>query len=486
MKLYPFFSYAKVFVLGVVSVTLISSLYSYLANVESVQMRPDKMYKARIDMGDYQVIKGISCTKPSSNTMWSGVEASSTCNSMAVQIANLSFNSTTIPLNPSWDCTVNVEFKANPFWAIFTNSGHSFTSTFSSVRLYIWAVILFAILYGLFVIIHDATLIYNAKQLKKVTFYPQTEDEYRLRKLFVDTCRRVEHTLESFTTNGFFRCFFAVISPIAMLIAYVVRLALVTLDITYMMVFYPIKSLVHRPLHAINGFSYVSAAWTGLARTLMVNATLFLLVKSSYGFTTDITSLDPDVCRCQCEYVLRSTDFWVLMFVSVVFCVVNLPFLKSWVSETVHDQHYLYLISYKLSFHHAYAINSKDPTGSMMQEPEQTAIALHPINTVNSADASVMPTSPNDQDEEHVNYSVTSWRFRVLLVAGTMMYFVTFLFLVLIEIARQNFYNYSNGLVICIYVSSGCLLIVSMIAAGKYIMVWVNKNAGLKPSGSGS
>ena len=123
-------SYLKVFVTGILSVTFISSLYSHLADVKSIQVPPDHEYKAwdkfmmiKKSTG-FQISDGIGC-----RILYNG-SFSSTCNSMAIEMANLSsnpsiFNSSNITIYPEWNCAAHTQFTSASIFSLFTNTDDS-------------------------------------------------------------------------------------------------------------------------------------------------------------------------------------------------------------------------------------------------------------------------------------------------------------------------------------------------------------------------
>eukprot|EP01084_Bolivina_argentea_P185959 320597_1 len=294
----------------------------------------------------YQISYGITCSSNGTH--------SSTCNSMAIQMANSS--NTTV--NSAWNCAANTQFTSASIFGVFTNENDSFMSTFNSVRNYIVKLIIFACLYGIFIIIHDWTLIAYTKEVNNLSFYPQTTDDFRL----TNCCMKLAHCCGLFA---------------APLILYLL------LDVIYMMIIYPFKHFILSKLfkceetHKINGISYVSAAWVGFSRTMMTFATGVFITTASHGFVTAIPPLDPKLCSCQCNYILNPTDFWILFFVTLIFIINNLIFLKSWVSETVHGQYYLYLIRYKLPIQRADSMNVDDITGTIINQSINLDVDRH-------------------------------------------------------------------------------------------------------------
>ena len=144
--------YIKICTSGVLAILVISSIYSFLANVETVQVIADvSLFQAwgSVDWETFDTNNGIACKK--------GLDFKDEyCKNVANIIASrLSLET----VNPEWQCEAYTDFSTSPFF-------ETFIFTFTSFRNYLIVLIIFTIIFGISAIIHDSSLVYYKTQIK--------------------------------------------------------------------------------------------------------------------------------------------------------------------------------------------------------------------------------------------------------------------------------------------------------------------------------
>eukprot|EP01084_Bolivina_argentea_P297988 513444_1 len=319
--------YAKIIGMGVISATVITSIYSFLSNVDTLQVVPNGQFTS------FYVHSGIGCLPTDYN-----VHDRNYCNSISQLMA---INTTVI----QWQCHLYTDYTSTKI-----------TDTFPPLKRCLNTIIAFAIIFSFFSIVHDCTLIHwcDKAKLKDVSFYPsQFRSDFNWT---VETFNFLESQCgyDTMCCGTFITFIFIVV---------------LVLEIIYTCTLYPfIYFLNDQPKHySVCALSYISEFVVGVSRCFMVIFNVAILGWCLSGLVTSIRSFNPDRCTCACYYMLTYRDFYMLFFVGTVFMIKNVLFLKKWVEETIHVQFVLYLKEYSLPIAAAKLINPEDCTGEMME-----------------------------------------------------------------------------------------------------------------------
>eukprot|EP01084_Bolivina_argentea_P189682 326153_1 len=322
---------------------IISSVYSFLTNVEMIKVIPDaNQIYSDTSSTEWRVKGGISCVPTGTGADYAY------CNTVTDEM----FNALTD--NVQWTCELYTDYSDKPFF-------ESFIFKFSSFTIYMTILITFVLFYGIFSTIHDCTLANYKSRLDLVSFFPdhQTWDDFKLSYTLWNMC---------ICYCGGCTC----LGYIWVLIIVWPLLICIILDMLYIHIIWPIIVLIQssyynkQQQHKIHTISYISAEWVGISCYTMCAATLQQMSYISNGFSFDIPSKDPSQCSCSCNYIFTESDYYKLLFTTFIFVVLTMNFLYSWTMETFHGNHYLYLIKYSLSIEQAHRINPEECTGSML------------------------------------------------------------------------------------------------------------------------
>eukprot|EP01084_Bolivina_argentea_P309046 534539_1 len=354
--------YIRVLFYGCLAIFIIQAVCSFLTNVDIILVQPKS--------ASYHIQNGIICYphQTSIDDVFApiiGRDTSEECNNIADTMAN------TATLNPEWQCEAYTDYTTKNIY-----------NTFASWKFYWIALFILSVIYSVSAITHDWTLIYyknnDRTKLAHVNFLPQTVTDF----LFMNYLLKINTKIADFlaTKNKCKRyCGFVIWSVI--FIAIVCPLAILEIPLTHtirpIIWYFQLKcNNTDQVPHTIAKFdmpiiSYISASWVGLSRFLMGMTSLFILFFMDDGFSYTIRSYDAMKCYCECNYILPHKTYRKLLVTILLFVALNVLFLYSWVNETIHGHHSLYLIKYTLPIRHAYRINDKDCTGDMMRDPAQ-------------------------------------------------------------------------------------------------------------------
>eukprot|EP01084_Bolivina_argentea_P103076 184656_1 len=282
-----------------------------------------------------------------------------------------------VPLH-EWKCSAYTHYRDG------VDHPDKIWNKFSSFRVYLDFIITFAVLYGLFCIIHDCILIYFKQNPDSVSFSPESHEELLLPFIAIYCCCI---DCNNDAVKMIYVIFFM---PIDFLIA-------------------PIFSCCCCCDYSTDGDDdstdgdddstdicrrclESSASFVGLSRIFMCLLTSALFYKVSWGISFSIQSLDENKCKeCSCNYIFTKNDYWMFFCTTVTFIVLSGIFLYSWIKEASTGNHFLYLLQYRLPIKHAHAINPDDSTAHMFKE-----IELIPLSSqANSVQMSVITRDAN-------------------------------------------------------------------------------------------
>eukprot|EP01083_Nonionella_stella_P265706 899760_1 len=340
--------YLSVAISGIVYTSVVSGLYSWMTNVDEVELMPSSAIEhsnADVDKSIFYAYKdGIFC----------GVDE-------GYNVFNASY---CLSMN-EYDCGLRTDL--------------SHKILYDEIPSFRTALILFFILtglYAMFSIIHDWTLIYHRNHLDKLISYPQ-DLFYWAQKIshFHDTIERKCH-------NVFCRALAISLLCVPILIG----LCLDVLAIIYMFTLYPFYILVTGC--NFGGFSYVSSAWVGISSGLMIFvATYIIMVTQNNPLEYHIPLTDvPLHCWCTCSYRLKSKDFWSFIVVASGIGIKHVMFLWAWYQESVHGEQFLYLVDYKYSlplFKAVHMNQDDNPTGNMFGSRHASSVQSDIVSNPN-------------------------------------------------------------------------------------------------------
>eukprot|EP01084_Bolivina_argentea_P066289 120830_1 len=399
-------SYIRVIIIGLMSVGAISGIYSWLCNVDSIQIFKHRAGSASVGA----VIDGISC----SMAFREGTRIY--CNNIAYQMANLSIT------HPEWQCESFADYSSKSLMTDMPIFRNSLTVLF-----------IFASLYGIFAIIHDCTLIWYRDKLTDLTFHPMNENDFYLATNFLRICNLQKFCELMQDKQCCLACLLCILFFIYSAIIGYIMLVLFVVDIFLMLCIYPIFSYCFKiERNNINGFSYVSASFVGVSRWILAASTS-IMVFGSLTMTKSIPSLDTIQCSCACNYVLHEADFYEFLFYSLPIKVAN-------------------------------KMNPVDCSGSMMKPQNTTSNALLIMNqyTFNEINEGKEYDIDNSQETER-NKIVRVWRSMTILL---LFYSGFFVFLILIVFGVINPYQYPLWAVVVVFVASGIVFITVGVIVG--------------------
>eukprot|EP01084_Bolivina_argentea_P014904 27881_1 len=467
-------SYLRIISMGIISISAINGIYSFIANVSSLQINP------KFDSTD-----GVYCYPPDGSLI------SSECKNMSIVIAHSTENY----------CQKYTDYSSKTLY-----------DDFKAIKQLMIMLVIGSIVYGTFAIIHDCTLVYYRDSLNEVRFHVSHEKDFCLStSSCLSSHDQIQYDPDScwcdFVTNLvaipvliLIIIFFVLDIFITMVILPIIDTVLFSLRfVTRNGIYCRMKSGWHATKqHKLPVICYVSSSWVGISRLWMCCICMALLYYAQSGEKEPIHSLNPVICQCECRFVLKESDYWGLTTVTYLFVFVNLLFLRSWNNEVTHLQHYSYLIRYSLPMTIANQINPKDATGNMMQKIHLTVqdnisnadskqtddiekqehdnsvthrtIALlndqadspltvsryHSINAEQLEDDS--KETENKQNTLNMRKSLSKkWRMPIyyfisllsILFAASMVYTIAYL----------NLYNYNTNIRIALYFGSGIILL---------------------------
>eukprot|EP01084_Bolivina_argentea_P249254 417168_1 len=425
MFVWKYMSYFRVIFMGLLSVSVVTGIYTYISNVQSIEVDPDHL-------------GGIACS-PKHNT------DHEYCEYIQYLMVNQS------KTHSEWNCNLHTNYESNNLY-----------NNFPEFSIFLLVIFCATILYGIFVIIHDCTLIYYKDNLNMLTFHPiiASKDFYFAHKFFIKCVKPLQQKFKPL--NKYIKCILFPFLLILMAIMYNIMLLVVLLDIIMILILYqiPIISKCFQLEHnKIPNICYVSSSWVGLARFMMaMSATMFTFWIVDIGFHKYIPSMAPNQCECSCWYRLRQNNALGFIAVTYTFTILNGKFLYSWYKEacTEHGNYHLYLIKYSVPIHMVNQINPTDVTGSI----------LHSKGIINDL-------SSNQSEYGNVYFSLNSvnvknerktflnrtFRFGVVVLAGIC--FLHYFAQVLIQSAVQNVYGWSFGVRLVMYIAAGIVFLVS-------------------------
>eukprot|EP01084_Bolivina_argentea_P166939 289799_1 len=314
--------YTKVIFTGIVSATIISSIYSFLTNVDSLVV-------TYIPPEGDGYCDNISYDANSNCTDYNSAEYVSRCQAY-------------------------VDLSTRSIFYIFT-----------SFRNYLIILILCTAIWSASSIIHDCVLINNKNNLNSVAFFPQSLDEFYLSSHIVSFWESYEKYEQEH------ECIAPTLMLLFLEICGIPYLLTPLVDVILAHTIYPILKCCKSPEKSIQIIGYMSEAWVGVARACASIATICIVYWSVFGLSAMIEPANIPNCECQCYFTFKQNDFSRLLFVTSLFVIVNVRFLWSWTMNAKYDLHYLYLVSYTLPIKWVNIINPNKLVGNMMIEPTE-------------------------------------------------------------------------------------------------------------------
>eukprot|EP01084_Bolivina_argentea_P299121 515586_1 len=436
------FSYIRVIISGIIATCAISGIYTYLSHITTVEVARN-ITPSSID--PVQIIRGISC--------WPITISNVSCNTMAVQMANMASNGSI-----DYQCNLHTQY----------NSNDSLYSDIILFKLSIIFLIFFSITYGLSAIVHDSTLIYYRNNLKMLTFHPINKIDFYLHTKYILFWKSKITPLFHGGSKYLIYCCFP-ISILFFSLLLLLRFICFGLDVVWMLGIYPfISSCWKIDRNKINAFSYVSSSWVGVSRFMMLNTTtLMVYFATSAHIEKPLDAKDASVCRCSCRYVFTPSDFYSFLAVTYIFVLLNAKFVFSWFMESVHGQHYLYLIEYSLPIEIANSINNKDCAGDMMMKKDnlyRTDSEKQKQSDLNGHNKQKHIDNSAENNDWELEGDISQKQNRVEFIWRLiLMFFVIYSFLFIggsmIFIAFFNEYQYSMLLRVILYIIGAVICI---------------------------
>eukprot|EP01084_Bolivina_argentea_P066185 120645_1 len=438
-------AYIRIIIMGCLSWLIIWSVYKFLSSVDSIQVisrnNPNNVI-------EFPIINGIGCyaTQNILGIPWDHPNdfEKSKCDTMTNLMANATeFNTTINSTDLNLIITPNIKWRCD----LYTDySDKLLFDTFSSCKSYLYCLFVSAAIYAASTIIHDCTLIYHKSNLKIVTFHPSTLNDFYL------TNKLLPGIISGISSLFKLNFFVSIVSIFLILVTCPIWGSIVTLlfciDIcTYLLCLYPlVRYLFYKGenvKYCTNILSYISCSWVGVSKFFMVLGTAVMLSKLSRSISNEIPSADGRMCECSCFYVLHKTDFYKWLFVTFPFILVNLKSMWSWLNESIHTHHYLYLISYSLPLVYANAINPADCSGSMMVKTDVTLLTNNNNNDVECNEEYLVIKTEN----------VVAFFWRGFILVLIIVEFSVFGLLSVYRIYVVNVYNYNHYIEIILLVS---------------------------------
>lgn len=448
-------SYLRIIFAGIVSVTAISGIYSYLLHVKEIKIAPD-------------TIHGIECGIP--NPLIGLMRSLETdhCNEVAQQMHNLSSS------NEDYQCSLTIQYSHSSSRAIY--------SDFWEFQAGLIILVFCTIQYGIFAIIHDCSLIYHVSEgkLSQLKFHPYHKDFYILLK-YLQFLHKFKNNVFNYIRqhcNCLNKAMLFILLYPFIIILWCLQGICAVIDLHFSLWIYAFfgcwdESLFHR-------LSYMSSSWIGITRGIIISSAGYMTGKGFTGFGKLLPSLD-DKCICQCVYVFVESDFFGFCGVTLVLMILNALFAWTWLDEIRHGKHFLYLIKYSLSIETAYQLDPNDPAGYMVdKEFTNMAPSSFQMNTYYKVNDDVddetenLIMQTNGTAESEIINSVeiviekdgSSRVFRLIIVFYALNYCGVFISFGLLELPRSNPYNYDQWFCVLLNV----VFVIIMVLLGSVYM----------------
>lgn len=343
----PLKSHCKVLALGLISFAGISGIWSFLSDVQSIDVYPKNTEGSK----KIPSIKdGIICQ----NINYMDTEKAH-CNDMTNYIVNHSST------NTAWQCNSHTDYHHISF--ILSDDFKPMYNLFISM-------VVLSALHAYFAIVHDIGLIEFQKQRKKnnasklpLDFLTRLVISKSIASLYLNTAGNWSETSK--------------IANYLMIICCPLEFVLVVLYATIVFVEFILDALLGPIIrfrckscnlkHCIH-FVEISSIMVGIARCGIVLCGHVYTLYALLGFSRAIPSPDEDKCQCSCNYIFHRQDFWALLGAAYVITAVNLIFIGTWYEESKDKQWFLYLIKYNVPIWLTGAIRPDHPAGSVLVE----------------------------------------------------------------------------------------------------------------------
>ena len=364
-------SYVKVTILAIIACGTVSGIYSFLVNVETIYPWPDGNFPFTADS---KIVNGVSCGYD-----YFGSTSQNTCDELATILGNdnITINGSHYNLdsNNTHSCIKknynNLSYDTSNWmcnlteYTDYTNS--SLTSKVDDLLVYLVLLCVFAVLYGVFALIHDSAIIYKMthdENPDEIIFFPKNYDSWTKKVLNKYSKKMQETNTRSCIVCCILECLF-------FLIYLVIFLLVGSVESLIVLLLRPFWHCYKHWPHFGFGFISISPIWVGVARLGMVMTASWLSLAVFVGFPMPISGYDGIAkivgtskhnCECSCNYYFGFKDSAKLYFVTVVLIILNIIFLYSWYQEDVKKRSYLYLVNYKLYVTGKSEINTNNPT----------------------------------------------------------------------------------------------------------------------------
>eukprot|EP01083_Nonionella_stella_P303926 1053937_1 len=290
-------SYVKIFIIGVIASAGVSGIYSYLNNVQSIEVWPS--YESDVNLnplkGNSHVYNGIYCSQALGDDGYADKNASY-CNALAKTMANTA-NVT------EWDCLSQTDY-----------TDKSLYDDIPIMRGLFIAILVSSLLYGICAISHDCRLIYyySRNKLDELGFHFADNDFYYTSKLFRLALMRIWDPLIKRDSNIYLKC-------VSILFVAILCIVCSPLLLLWFIIFM---------LELLFSF-YVTSLLIGFCRTVLIICSV-MMIWSGVSASKKIHSLDDANCACNCAYMLHQTDFFGFAFTTLGIMASNMLFIKPW------------------------------------------------------------------------------------------------------------------------------------------------------------
>ena len=238
--------YINVFLAGCLSVAVISSVFSYLTNVNTILVMPDNAYYDNM-------VNGILCRHDGDDT--------NHCNTITNIMANNTNDYFTIDWEELWEAadlnisiptTTSLDYSEWQCSSITDLSNREIYWLFTSFKAYLFVLITFTVIFATFAIIHDFTLIHHKNNLNAVTFHPAGKRDFYFGGKVVEFYEQSKCWKRKINLNDC-PCFIKYLVKIPWylfeLILVTLGLAVLLIDAFIMTVVYPIFSILGTLIH---------------------------------------------------------------------------------------------------------------------------------------------------------------------------------------------------------------------------------------------
>eukprot|EP01084_Bolivina_argentea_P166523 289077_1 len=356
--------------------------------------------------------------------------------------------------------------STNPEWNCYLNTNYSSKSLYDDFTTFKWLIIhlmISSIVYGVFAILHDCTLIYYKDQVHLLTFHPlEIKQDFYLFHIF----QTIEEKFLDYH-NGLNKFYQAVSCPFAFVMAviwlFLEYSVVLIMDLISILCVYPIISCIWKlRTNNILPICYISSSWVGIATFWMTIITTMIVANAIVNFRRPIQALSPNPhnCECYCVYYMHQNNVLGIVIATYTFVILNGKFLYSWFQETLHLQHYPYLIKYSVSINVSNQLNPTDCTGNLLKSTSmsidmQSKFINKRYLSINEAEKEV--------DNKYMKPSKCSYVFRFILCCLAAIYFGWFMGLSLILFAENNNYQYAQPITTAIMVTGILLVCLSLV-----------------------